>query len=388
MILLLASALTIMSGATIAPSLPAIREHFRDVSQVDVLVRLILTTPALVVILFAPVAGSLADRFSRKRLLVGAIILFGISGSAGLILNSLNAILASRAMVGLAVAIIMTSTTALVADYFPSGKDRESFMGKQAAFFGFGGLLFLTIGGILADISWRLPFLVYSTALLIPYFALRFLDEPGHSKITTPKTQISAGHWQGKVALLFLFSILNSLTFYLLPTQVPFYVKEFAIGNSTFTGIAIGTATLVSSIASLAYVRLKAKMTFKTIFFSGFLLMAGAYQILANSHSKFETIFAMVVAGLGMGVLMPNIMVTSMSFAPEHLRGRVAGAITTSIFLGQFVSPLVSQPWAERFTLPIMFRDASILLVAISIASLGWGKLGGHDQVKKTARKN
>jgi hypothetical protein len=45
--LLLISTLTVMSGVTIAPSLPAMREHFNDVSNADHLVRLALTLPAL-----------------------------------------------------------------------------------------------------------------------------------------------------------------------------------------------------------------------------------------------------------------------------------------------------------------------------------------------------
>jgi hypothetical protein len=43
--LLLISTLTVMSGATIAPSLPAMGEHFADVPNVDYLVRLALTLP-------------------------------------------------------------------------------------------------------------------------------------------------------------------------------------------------------------------------------------------------------------------------------------------------------------------------------------------------------
>ncbi|WP_278913668.1 hypothetical protein [Deinococcus wulumuqiensis] len=52
--LLFAATLTIMAGATIAPSLPAMREHFSALPQRDVLVRLVLTLPALVIALTWP----------------------------------------------------------------------------------------------------------------------------------------------------------------------------------------------------------------------------------------------------------------------------------------------------------------------------------------------
>jgi hypothetical protein len=44
--LLVASALSVMAGATIAPSLPAMQAHFSEVGQADLLVRLVLTVPA------------------------------------------------------------------------------------------------------------------------------------------------------------------------------------------------------------------------------------------------------------------------------------------------------------------------------------------------------
>ncbi|MEQ9441266.1 MAG: hypothetical protein RIG62_19640 [Cyclobacteriaceae bacterium] len=45
--LLLASSLTVMSGALIAPALPIMADHFSDVEHADFLTRLVLTTPVL-----------------------------------------------------------------------------------------------------------------------------------------------------------------------------------------------------------------------------------------------------------------------------------------------------------------------------------------------------
>jgi MFS family permease len=91
--LLLVSTLTVMSGATIAPSLPAMREYFADVPNADYLVRLALTLPALLIALGAPAVGVIIDRLGRKPLLLIALILYGLAGSSGLILNGLNLIL-------------------------------------------------------------------------------------------------------------------------------------------------------------------------------------------------------------------------------------------------------------------------------------------------------
>jgi hypothetical protein len=57
--LLLASTLTVMAGATIAPSLPAMQDHFSEIANSQFLVKLILTIPALFIALGSPLAGQI-----------------------------------------------------------------------------------------------------------------------------------------------------------------------------------------------------------------------------------------------------------------------------------------------------------------------------------------
>ena len=144
--LLLTSTLTVMSGATIAPSLPAMQEYFADVPNSALLVRLVLTIPALFIAIGGLFAGQLVDRLGRKPLLVGSTLVYGLAGASGLVLNSLGTILVGRALLGLSVAGIMTGVTTLIADYY-TGQSRANFMGLQAAFMGLGGVVFLSVGG-------------------------------------------------------------------------------------------------------------------------------------------------------------------------------------------------------------------------------------------------
>ncbi len=102
--LLASSSLTVMSGATIAPSLPAMQDHFASVANAQLWVRLVLTIPALFIVIGSPIAGVIVDRLGRKPLLVVSAVLYGLAGCSGFFLNSLFAILAGRALLGLAVA--------------------------------------------------------------------------------------------------------------------------------------------------------------------------------------------------------------------------------------------------------------------------------------------
>ncbi|MBW4515852.1 MAG: MFS transporter [Timaviella obliquedivisa GSE-PSE-MK23-08B] len=149
--LLLVSALTVMAGATIAPALPAMRQYFSEVANADYWVRLILTAPALFIAIGAPIAGTIIDRFGRKGLLATSVFLYGLAGSSGFLLNEIGLMLLGRVLLGLSVAGIMTTATTLIADYYRDAA-RAQFLGLQAAFMGFGGVIFLTLGALLR--SW------------------------------------------------------------------------------------------------------------------------------------------------------------------------------------------------------------------------------------------
>ncbi len=114
--LLVASMLTIMASATIAPSLPAMLKHFESVPNSAYWVRLVLTLPALFIAISAPILGILVDSIGRKPLLLIALIVYGLAGSSGLWLESLETIIIGRALLGVSVAGIMIATTVLIAD--------------------------------------------------------------------------------------------------------------------------------------------------------------------------------------------------------------------------------------------------------------------------------
>jgi len=175
--ILLGSTMTVLAAATISPALPEMSLAFQDVPNADFLVRLVLTIPGLSIAISAPFFGLLLDRWGRKPVLILSILLYGLTGPSGFVLDTLPAILIGRALLGFAVAGVMIGFTTLIADYF-SGDKRSQFMGYQAGVMGFGGVAFLLLGGVLADIGWRFPFLIYLFPFLILPGVLFAIDEP------------------------------------------------------------------------------------------------------------------------------------------------------------------------------------------------------------------
>lgn len=369
--LLLASTLTVMSGATIAPSLPAMRAQFVEIENVDFWVRLVLTMPALFIVIGSPIAGQLVDKVGRKPLLLASAILYGLAGSSGFVLNSLFPILAGRALLGLAVAGVMVSATTLIADYY-KGPARANFMGLQAAFMGFGGVLFLSVGGFIAELSWRLPFLIYLFSWLLLPTILFALYEPSRAQADTDvDAAVSQSSMPIRLLILIYGSVLlQQIAFYMIPVQLPFHLQQVTQVGASQTGLAIACATLFSALASMRYGRVKQRFSFITILVMGFGLMGLGYVGIGLVSSYWLVLLILMPTGVGLGLMMPNLNVWVANEVPDKMRGRALGGLTTFMFLGQFLSPIVSQPFSQRIGMTATYGLTGVLLVIL--AALVW----------------
>lgn len=373
--LLFVSTLTIMSGATISASLPGIAARFADVENVALLSRLVLTLPAVFIALFSPAAGFLVDRFGRKPLLTVSLALFAIAGASGLVLDTLPGLLVGRAVLGLAVGGIMTATTALVGDFF-QGPARDRYMGLQQAFVGVGGTLFLTGGGFLAEVHWRGPFLIYTVAILLVPAALAFLPEPRRARPASLATGEGAldGRAAALLALLFLAAAVNMIAFYMIPTQLPFYLGSLGFSAPSLAGTAIGAGQLVGVVSALAFAPFRRLAGIMGVFGLGFVSAGLSFLLLSSAESYAGVLAAMAVSGVCMGTIMPNFAAAAMLLAPPARRGRVSGLLVSSIFAGQFLSPLVSQPLiaASGYDGAYAIVGSVVLVFGVAAFALRW----------------
>ena len=373
--LLLTSCLTIMSMITISASLPDMARTFAGVPNGELLVKLSLSFPALFIAISASIGGRLIDRLGRLGLLGISLVVYAIAGTSGYWLDDIYQILAGRALLGICVGLSMTIVTTLIADYY-EGRERQKFAGLQIAVMSMAGILFITLGGILADISWRTPFLLYGASLLILPATLIYLKEPEikTSEIVDRSTIKSPS----VIWLVFVNVMIMWIVFFIIPIQIPFYLKSLGVEKNVLIGIAIAVSTLFSAISSMSFARIKDRLNFKQIFAIGYFLMAIAYVTIAVGRSYEMVLIGMILAGLGMGVMIPNANIWVMQLAPPEIRGREIGRLTTFWFMGQFLSPLILLPFLEVLQQSELFSALAIILVGLCLFFIVWNKFGRH----------
>jgi EmrB/QacA subfamily drug resistance transporter len=106
-------------------------------------------------------AGTLGDRFGRRRTLLSGLAVFGLASATAAYAGGVEMLIADRAIMGAGAAFVMPATLSLVVSIFTDARERAMAIGIWAATAGVGVALGPVVGGLLLDrFAWGSIFLV------------------------------------------------------------------------------------------------------------------------------------------------------------------------------------------------------------------------------------
>lgn len=319
-----------------------------------------LTIPSIIIALFSPFAGHIVDKWGRLKPLYLGIFLFILGGSSGFYLHDFYSILIGRAILGLGVSLIMTSSTALIGDYF-SEELRHKFMAKQGMVVALGGILFITTGGLLAQLHWSYPFAIYFIPILFVPFLMKSLYEPQKHK-HAEDLEVEA-----KLLPVYFTAFFVMVLFYMLPTQFPYLIVNILGGKPQTIGFVIATAMTFNALTAMQYAKIKARLSYIQIFSVTFTLFGLGLFIISQASSIAGLFLATAPIGMGFGLLFVNTNSWFLSLVPAHKRGKASGVLTSSLFLGQFASPILFQPIVSAYGIQGLFLIISGVSVLVAV---------------------
>lgn len=337
LVLLFSSCLSILGAVLLAPVLPLIEDAFADTPGVSALVPITLTVPALVIGLTAMVAGRIVDRFGRKRLLVWALVAYAVFGTAPLWLPTLTLIVASRALVGLTEAAIMTCCTTLLADYF-HGSQRERYFGLQVVFTTISATIFFGLGGALGSASWRAPFWLYAVSLPLAVLAARYVWQP-EGLPRDRSAHLVPLPW-ATLRRPVIVTLVGGLIFYVLIVELSFKLDDLGVVATSTIGLVSAIASLGTATGAFLFGRLARRGPGFTIPLAFLFSGVGLFG-LGLAQSVPLVALTAVVTGFGNGLLLPSLLSWALVSLNVQQRGRGTGVWTSALFIGQFVCPLV-----------------------------------------------
>ena len=140
----LASTLIMPLGVPLlSPVLPVLAGEF-DISPART--SLLVSGYFLPGIVLSPVIGMVADRFGRRRVLVAALLVFGVTGGAMALLDRFLAIVVLRLVQGTAAASVFIVTVTLIADTF-DGVQRNAVLGVNVSVLFLGAAIYPVVVG-------------------------------------------------------------------------------------------------------------------------------------------------------------------------------------------------------------------------------------------------
>jgi len=367
-LLLAGSCLPVLGATLLSPLLSRISHHFAGTPGAPVLVPLVLAAPALLIALTAPFAGRIADAIDRKRLLVAAMVAYSVFGTAPLYLGSLAAILASRVLVGVCEAAIMTCCTTLIGDYW-SGARRRRYLGRQTVVATLAATVFVILGGALGNGDWRTPFWVYAVAAVLAAPTAFLLPQPAqrHTRLQRGAAAAGPAPWR-QVAVPAAVSVFGGVVFYVLLVQLSYVLDDAGVKSSAAVGGLTGLMSLATAVGAALSARL-IRRGHRALLTAEFALAAAGLLLVFATTAVPLIALGALVTGFAVGTMLPTLLTWAVEGLDYAQRGRGTGLWTAALFLGEFLSPLTVS------ALGAVLGGLRPALAALAVAALGMAGL-------------
>lgn len=441
------SLLTVMASTAVSPALSSIKEAFPDISNTSA--KMVLTLPSLVMIPFSLLSGWFSTRMNKKWLVLLGMALYILFGVGGGFVQSFTQLIIVRALFGIAIGILMPLSNTLIFDLVDESK-RSKMMGLAGSSNQLGGMLFLSVSGVLTGFSWRYSFGVYALALLSIVMILIWLPS-----MPPVKQQTSSSRGKGsamlnwKIFALAFLAMMSSVAFFVVNTDLALYIqqektvfsstvalvpdketlmeavqqgqvndqlvesfnrngvkissdaviketqpgrewiiqdtqKEYRVakekdglhiysplGTSEMAGYALSLMGLPAVIAGFILSFLLKRIG-NYLMPAAALIMAVGYYTLGLADSYTMILVAVLFIGLAGGLLSPPMLLLIPKIVSSSARALGIAVMSSSILLGQFVSPLYTQAIALIFgNETFRFRFFMITVTLIVFAVLG-----------------
>jgi len=385
---ILASFVAFLDGSVVNVALPAITREFGGglALQQWVVDAYLVTLGALMLL-----AGSLADTFGRPLVMRIGVIAFGVASVLCAVAPSGGILVAMRAAQGLAGALLVPTSLALIVSTF-TGEAQGKAIGRWTAWTSLAMIAGPLLGGLFVDaLSWRLVFAINVLPIAAVLWLLAGVSEPirtqraaridflggalaalalggivfalieqgrlgwAHAGVWLPATLGVAclagflwrearartpmlplalfgarNFWAGNLATAFVYGALG-----LGPLILVLFLQEVAGFPATLAGAALIPSTLVLLAASSTFGRLAGRLGTRLFMALGPLVAAGGFIILLlGLHERVDYLTdvlpGIVVFGLGLSITVAPLTAAILG-AVEESRSGIASAVNNTV---------------------------------------------------------
>ena len=332
--------------------------------------------PAVVMAIFSPIWGSLADIYGRKimieRAMLGSAISIFLMASATNVYQLLFFRILQAALTGTVAACIT-----LVSSSSPPQKMGYSLGLMQTAIFT-GTCIGPLLGGILADsFGYRNSFHITGILLFIAGLLVFFLVKEDFHPL--PKKEVSSNNFwknlkiifssQQLIIMIFIFFLVQFSVMIVNPVFALFIEEMFpySIAISSITGAMLALTGFASAFSSAYIGRLSDKFGYKKLLIIS-ILGAGIFYIPhAFVSNTSQLVLLRILLGLFYGGILPIANTIISLSTSTYDRGKAFGVTTSATLIGNTLGPLAGGLIASTLSLKAVFIFAAAVLILTGI---------------------
>lgn len=337
--------------------------------------------------LVSPFAGAIADRVSRKWLIIASLGVWSAVTTLMSFCTNYNEIFWLRALMGVSEALYIPAALSLIADYH-TGKSRSFAIGIHMT----GLYLGQAVGGfgatLAAAFSWQQTFhwfgiigVAYAVLLMVLLYEKRDVAQENIS--ATPEQKIPVLKGFGMIFSNMAFWV---ILFFFASTSLPGWATKnwlptlFADSLNTPMSQAGPISTITIALSSFLGILAGGPLSDKWVKHNvkgrvytsaiGLAMMIPALILLGLGKGMFAAVAAGLFFGIGYGMFDTNNMPILCQFVPSKLRATAYGIMNmTGVMMGAVCTQILGK-WAEGGNLGLAFAVLGCIIAVALVAQI------------------
>lgn len=337
--------------------------------------------------LVSPFAGAIADRVSRKWLIIASLGVWSAVTTLMSFCTNYNEIFWLRALMGVSEALYIPAALSLIADYH-TGKSRSFAIGIHMT----GLYLGQAVGGfgatLAAAFSWQQTFhwfgvigVAYAVLLMVLLYEKRDVAQENISAAPEQKIPVLKGF-----GMIFSNMAFWVILFFFASTSLPGWATKnwlptlFADSLNTPMSQAGPISTITIALSSFLGILAGGPLSDKwvkrnvkgRVYTSaiGLAMMIPALFLLGLGKGMFAAVAAGLFFGIGYGMFDTNNMPILCQFVPSKLRATAYGIMNmTGVMMGAVCTQILGK-WAEGGNLGLAFAVLGCIIAVALVAQI------------------
>jgi len=343
---------------------PIIPNYASDLGASGLYIGLIYSSFSLSRATLQTPVGRMADIYSKKKIIVAGLILYGVVSVVYTYVTSPETLILVRILHGVGSSMMMPVAMAYAINLTPKGEEGK-YMGymNTALFTGFGTGPF--IGGyIYENYNTRMVFNTMSVLVVISLI-LTIIFVPDETTLGTKKSSsvvsIRKILSNRLLSSILVYRAVNALGRGTIMSFLPLFAVQILGLSGTYIGVILSVGIFVNALLQTPMGILADRFDRKKLLMTGGLVASIGYLYMVHTGTILEIFIARIIVSIGGALSLPAVTAIIAEEGREFGSGSTVGVFNTAMSIGQIIGPVLSGILLDLYGMGSVFYFSGLI---------------------------